>query len=62
MLADEPDHPGAIHMYIHLTEASATPEKAEPYADRLAALMPAAGHIVHMPSHTYYRTGRYLDL
>ena len=61
VLAGNPDHPGAIHMYIHLTEASATPEKAEPYADRLAALMPAAGHIVHMPSHTYYRTGRYLD-
>ncbi len=61
VLADDPDHPGAIHMYIHLTEASATPEKAEPYADRLAALMPAAGHVVHMPSHTYYRTGRYLD-
>jgi predicted Zn-dependent protease len=61
VLADNPDHPGAIHMYIHLTEASATPEKAEPYADRLAALMPAAGHIVHMPAHTYYRTGRYLD-
>jgi tetratricopeptide (TPR) repeat protein len=61
VLAKNPDHPGAIHMYIHLTEASATPEKAEPHADRLAALMPAAGHIVHMPSHTYYRTGRYLD-
>jgi len=61
VFAANPDHPGAIHMYIHLTEASATPEMAEPYADRLAALMPAAGHIVHMPSHTYYRIGRYLD-
>ena len=61
VLAANPDHPGAIHLYIHLTEASAAPEKAEPYADRLAALMPAAGHIVHMPAHTYYRTGRYLD-
>ena len=44
-------------MYIHLTEASATPEKAELYADRLADLMPAAGRIVHMPAHTYYRSG-----
>jgi tetratricopeptide (TPR) repeat protein len=61
VLAANPDHPGAIHLYIHLTEASATPEKAEPYADRLAVLMPAAGHIVHMPAHTYYRIGRYLD-
>jgi tetratricopeptide (TPR) repeat protein len=61
VLALNPDHPAAIHLYIHLTEASATPEKAEPYADRLAALMPAAGHIVHMPAHTYYRVGRYLD-
>jgi tetratricopeptide (TPR) repeat protein len=61
VLAKNPAHPGAIHLYIHLTEASATPEKAEPYADRLAALMPAAGHVVHMPAHTYYRIGRYLD-
>jgi tetratricopeptide (TPR) repeat protein len=61
VLAKNPEHPGAIHLYIHLTEASATPEQAEPYADRLAALMPAAGHIVHMPAHTYYRIGRYLD-
>jgi tetratricopeptide (TPR) repeat protein len=61
VLAANPDHPGAIHLYIHLTEASATPARAEPYADRLAALMPAAGHVVHMPSHTYYRIGRYLD-
>jgi tetratricopeptide (TPR) repeat protein len=61
VLAVNPEHPGAIHLYIHLTEASAEPERAEPFADRLAALMPAAGHIVHMPSHTYYRIGRYLD-
>jgi tetratricopeptide (TPR) repeat protein len=61
VLAANPEHPGAIHLYIHLTEASAEPERAEPHADRLAALMPAAGHVVHMPAHTYYRTGRYLD-
>ena len=61
VLAANPDHPGAIHLYIHLTEASATPERAEPHADRLGALMPGAGHIVHMPGHTYYRIGRYLD-
>jgi len=61
VLDQNPDHPGAIHLYIHLTEASAAPEKAEPYADRLAALMPGAGHLVHMPAHTYYRIGRYLD-
>ncbi len=61
VLAAHPEHPGAIHLYIHLTEASSDPGRAEPHADRLAALMPAAGHIVHMPSHTYYRVGRYLD-
>jgi tetratricopeptide (TPR) repeat protein len=54
-------HPGAIHLYIHLTEASATPERAEPYAERLAALMPGAGHLVHMGSHTFFRVGRYYD-
>jgi tetratricopeptide (TPR) repeat protein len=61
ILATNPNHPGAIHLYIHLTEASTTPERAEPYANRLAALMPGAGHLVHMPSHTYYRVGRYED-
>jgi len=61
VLAKDPNHPGAIHLYIHLVEASANPERAEPYADRLAALMPGAGHIVHMPSHIYYRIGRFQD-
>ena len=61
VLKVKPDHPGAIHYYIHMVEASDSPERAEPYADRLAALMPGAGHVVHMPSHIYYRIGRYLD-
>ncbi len=61
VLAKAPDHPWAIHLYIHLVEASDRPERAEPYADRLAALMPGAGHIVHMPSHIYHRLGRYTD-
>jgi tetratricopeptide (TPR) repeat protein len=61
VLAANPDHPGAIHFYIHLMEASSMPEKAEPYADRLGGLMPGAGHLVHMPSHIYIRVGRHLD-
>lgn len=61
VLADNPLHPGAIHQYIHIVEASTTPERAEPYADQMHGLMPGAGHIVHMPSHIYYRIGRYLD-
>src|SRR5215472_2509488 len=61
VLARAPDHAGAIHLYIHAAEASDRPQRAEPYADRLAALMPGAGHIVHMPGHIYYRVGRYLD-
>jgi tetratricopeptide (TPR) repeat protein len=61
VLARNPDHPGAIHYYIHMVEASDRPQRAEPYADRLGKLMPGAGHLVHMPSHTYYRVGRYLD-
>jgi len=55
-----PDHPGACHYYIHSVEA-AYPEKALPCAERLAALMPGAGHIVHMPGHIYIRVGRYAD-
>jgi tetratricopeptide (TPR) repeat protein len=61
VLADNPDHPGAVHYYIHMVEGSDRPERAEPYADRLAGLMPGAGHLVHMPGHLYYRLGRYRD-
>ncbi|HLK25674.1 MAG TPA: tetratricopeptide repeat protein [Caulobacteraceae bacterium] len=56
-----PDHPGALHLYIHAVEATTTPERAEAAADRLETLMPGAGHVVHMPSHIYYRVGRYED-
>lgn len=61
VLAGRPNHPGAIHYYIHLVEASTNPKRAEPHAERLGALMPGAGHLVHMPSHIYFRVGRYLD-
>jgi tetratricopeptide (TPR) repeat protein len=55
----DPNHLGAIHYYIHATEASSNPERALAGANRLAALAPAAGHIVHMPAHVYIRTGDY---
>jgi tetratricopeptide (TPR) repeat protein len=61
VLARNPAHPGAAHYYIHAVEASDRPQRAEPFADRLRGAMPAAGHLVHMPSHIYYRVGRYLD-
>ena len=60
-LARSPDDPGAIHLYIHLTEWSDDPHTAIPYGERLAALAPGASHLVHMPSHTFYRVGRYRD-
>jgi tetratricopeptide (TPR) repeat protein len=55
-----PVHPGALHLYIHLMEAN-TPARAERAADALQPLMPAAGHMVHMPAHIYQRVGRYAD-
>src|SRR5215831_17649117 len=61
VLAKDPNHAGAIHLYIHAVEASDRPQRAEPYADRLRGAIPGAGHLVHMPSHIYYRVGRYLD-
>jgi tetratricopeptide (TPR) repeat protein len=61
VLARNPNHTGAIHFYIHAVEASDQPKRAEPYADRLRGAIPGAGHLVHMPSHIYYRVGRYLD-
>lgn len=60
VIARNPQHPGALHLYIHLMEAYAA-NKAEPAADRLLTLMPAAGHMVHMPAHIYQRVGRYAD-
>jgi tetratricopeptide (TPR) repeat protein len=61
VLNRNPNHFGAIHLYIHAVEASDRPKRAEPYADRLRGAIPGAGHLVHMPSHIYYRVGRYLD-
>lgn len=61
ILARDPDHVAGIHFYIHATEASSAPERAEKYADKLLRLVPGAGHLVHMPAHTYMRVGRYHD-
>jgi tetratricopeptide (TPR) repeat protein len=61
VLKHNPDHAGAIHLYIHAVEASANPKRAEAHADRLAKLTPNAGHLVHMPSHIYFVVGRYKD-
>jgi tetratricopeptide (TPR) repeat protein len=61
LLAAHPRHPGANHNYIHTMEASPSPEKALPAADRLRDLVPASGHLVHMPSHIDIRLGRYRE-
>jgi len=55
-----PDNPGAHHYYIHMVELP-YPDLGVPSAEKLGSLMPAAGHIVHMPSHIYIRVGRYKD-
>jgi tetratricopeptide (TPR) repeat protein len=59
VLKRDPNHLGANHYYIHATEASGHPEKALASAQRMHLLAPAAGHLVHMPAHTYIRTGDY---
>jgi len=61
VLRADKNHPGALHLYIHAVEASPNPARAEAAADRLSRLMPAAGHVVHMPAHIYWRIGRYAD-
>jgi tetratricopeptide (TPR) repeat protein len=61
VLAKNPDHAGAIHLYIHAVEASDRPQRAEAYADRLARQSLSTGHLIHMPAHIYFRVGRYLD-
>jgi len=59
VLKRDPDQMGAIHYYIHAVEASRSPERALAGANKLAAMAPAAGHLVHMPAHVYIRTGDY---
>ncbi len=61
VLERNPSHPGAAHYYIHAVEASTHPERALPAAQVLARQIPGAGHIVHMPSHIYYRLGMYRE-
>ena len=61
VLARNPDHGGAIHYYIHLTDWIDRQHLAVPYAERLGRVAPAASHLVHMPSHTFYGVGRYAD-
>ena len=59
VLKRDPDHMGAVHYYIHAVEASPSPQRALAGANKLAAMAPAAGHLVHMPAHVYIRTGDY---
>jgi tetratricopeptide (TPR) repeat protein len=61
VLAQDLTHPGACHLYIHSTESTVRPEKAEACADHLGGSIPGASHINHMPSHTYNRVGRWGD-
>ena len=55
------NHPGACHYYIHAVEASRQPQRALACAQRLPGLMPGAGHLVHMPAHTFVRVGMYQE-
>jgi tetratricopeptide (TPR) repeat protein len=61
VIAGHPRHPGALHLYIHAVEGGPDPARGARAADALRGLMPAAGHLVHMPSHIYFRIGRYAD-
>lgn len=62
VLARNPDHVQAAHLYVHLMENSADPHRAEAAADRMSnPVAPSAGHLVHMPSHIYEVVGRYPD-
>jgi len=61
VLARHPADSGAIHFYIHATEMNGVGADALPYVQRLQALAPAASHLVHMPSHTWFWTGHYRE-
>ena len=61
VMARNPDHAGALHLYVHAVEASADPQRGVVAADRLRSLIPGSGHLVHMPAHIYARVGRWKD-
>jgi tetratricopeptide (TPR) repeat protein len=61
VIARNPDHAGALHLYVHAVEASAEPQRGVAAADRLRTLIPGSGHLVHMPAHIYARVGRWHD-
>jgi tetratricopeptide (TPR) repeat protein len=62
VLSRDPQHPGANHYYVHAVEGSQQLERALPSAQRLMTLVPAAGHLLHMPAHIFFQTGEYEDL
>ncbi|HSM10061.1 MAG TPA: hypothetical protein VK827_00620, partial [Lysobacter sp.] len=57
----DPNHAGALHLYVHAVEASDDPQRGVAAADRLRTLIPGSGHLVHMPAHIYARVGRWHD-
>lgn len=61
VIARDPDHAGALHLYVHAVEASSDPARGVAAADRLRELIPGSGHLVHMPAHIYARVGRWHD-
>jgi tetratricopeptide (TPR) repeat protein len=61
VMARDPDHAGALHLYVHAVEASADPQRGVAAADHLRELIPGSGHLVHMPAHIYARVGRWHD-
>jgi tetratricopeptide (TPR) repeat protein len=61
VMARDPEHAGALHLYVHAVEASPDPSKGVAAADTLRELLPGSGHLVHMPAHIYARVGRWHD-
>ena len=61
VLATDIRHPGACHLYVHATESTVVPGKAEACAEFLGDAIPGASHINHMPSHTWNEVGRWAD-
>jgi len=61
VISRDPDHAGALHLYVHAVEASDDPQRGVAAADRLRELIPGSGHLVHMPAHIYSRVGRWHD-
>jgi hypothetical protein len=61
LFKEEPNHPGLAHYIIHTYDVPPLAGRALVAARRYSEIAPDAPHALHMPSHTFTRTGYWQD-